>query len=154
MGFVLWEMAFAELGVAHCEEGRRERFVIRLSFARDVSSAPARVDEFPLPVIDSNRVPRMPLRLLRDRRAWREGRETIPFPMAADNKGFEPRFCSNGGEEGSVAFADGEAGRKGGGRSGGFDSVVEEGDGVVGDVVVEPGEDCAGFVGGVVERGG
>lgn len=32
------------------------------------------------------------------------------------------------------------------GRCGGFDGVVEEGDGVVGDVVVQPGEDGAGFI--------
>ena len=148
MGLVLREMAFAELGVAHGEEGRREGLIIRLPLAGDVSSTPAGVDEFPLPVIDSDRIPGMPLRLTRDRGAGREGRETVSFPVPTDDKGFKPRFCGDGGEEGGIAFTDGETSGESGGGGGWFDGVIEEGDGVVGDVMVEPGKYRAGFVGG------
>lgn len=74
--------------------------------------------------------------------------------MAADDDAFEPGFGGEGGEKACVAFADGEAGGEGGGRGGGFEVVVEEGVDVVGDVVVQPDENCAGFVGGGGERGG
>ena len=67
--------------------------------------------------------------------------------MTADDDGFETAFGGDGGEEAGVAFADGEARLEGGDWGGRLDGVVEEGDDVVGDVVVEPGEDAAGFVG-------
>ena len=56
--------------------------------------------------------------------------------MTADDDGFETAFGSDGGEETGVAFADGEACLEGGEGGRGFDGVIEEGDDVVGDVVV------------------
>lgn len=67
--------------------------------------------------------------------------------MSANYDGFETRFRSECCEKTGIAFADSETGREGVGGSGRFDSIVEEGHDVVGDVEVEPGEDCAGFVG-------
>ena len=67
--------------------------------------------------------------------------------MAADDDGFEAGFGGEGGEKASEAFADGEAGGERVGWGGWLDSIVEEGDDVVADVVVEPGEYGAGFVG-------
>ena len=67
--------------------------------------------------------------------------------MAADDDGLEAGFGGEGGEEASVAFANGEAGGECIGGGGGLDSIVEEGDDVVADVVVEPGEYYAGSVG-------
>ena len=67
--------------------------------------------------------------------------------MTADDDGFETAFGGDGGEETRVAFADGEARLEGGEWGRRLDGVVEEGDDVIGDVVVEPGEDAAGFVG-------
>ena len=66
--------------------------------------------------------------------------------MAADDDGFEAGFGGYGGEEAGIAFADGEAGGEGFGRGGGFDGVIEEGDDIVRDVVVKPGEYYSGFV--------
>ena len=51
-------------------------------------------------------------------------------------------------KEGGVPFADGEARGQGGGGSGRFDITSEEGDCVVGDVMMQPGKYCTGFVGG------
>lgn len=146
VGFVLWVVAEAEFGVGHCEEGWREGFVIGLAFAADVAGTPAGVNEFPFAVVDFDGVPRVALGHRGDGRAWREGGEAVAFSVAADDDGFEAGFGGYGGEEAGIAFANGEAGGKGFGRGGGFDGVVEEGDDIVRDVVMKPGEDRSGFV--------
>lgn len=72
--------------------------------------------------------------------------------MAGDDEGFEAGFGGEGSEEAGVAFADREAGGEGAGGVGGFNGFVAEGDDVVGDVVVEPGENGSSLVGGRCER--
>ena len=67
--------------------------------------------------------------------------------MAAYDYTFEAGFTSYGCKEASVAFANCETRGKGRCWGGGFNGIVKEGYNVVGYVVVEPGEDCAGFVG-------
>ena len=74
--------------------------------------------------------------------------------MTAYDNGFETGFAGYCCEETGVAFADCEAGgeRGGGGRR--LDVVVEEGDHIVRDVVMEPSEDRPSLVGGREKRGG
>lgn len=67
--------------------------------------------------------------------------------MAAYHDGFETRSDGERGEEACVAFAYGETGGDGAGGRGRADVVGEEGVDVVGDVVVEPKEESASFVG-------
>ncbi len=72
--------------------------------------------------------------------------EPEAFSMASNDYRFKPDLGGESREECGVAFADGKSCRESVGRSRGFDGVVEEGDDVVGDVVVKPGEDSTGFV--------
>jgi hypothetical protein len=72
----------------------------------------------------------------------------VAFAVPAYNAAFEAGFQSDGGVQASVTSTNSQAGVDGVLRLGAFDFLAEEGDGVVGDVVVEPGEDCSGFVGG------
>lgn len=110
-------------------------------------SAPACINEFPFAVIDLDGVPSVSAVFDWNWLARLEGREASAFAMAANDKGFEAGFRCDGGEEASVAFADGKACAEGVGGSGGFDSIVAEGDDIVGDIVMEPGEDSTGLVG-------
>ncbi len=66
--------------------------------------------------------------------------------MATDDDGFKASFGCYGGEEAGIAFADSEAGGEGGSWGGWFDGVIEEGNDVVGYIVMKPGEDCSGFI--------
>ena len=145
-GFIRREMAEAEFLIGHGEEARLELLAVGFARAGDVAGAPAGVDEFPFAVVDLDRVPRVVAAFRRDGRVGRQGGVAEAFAVAADDEAFEAGFGGEGGEEAGVAFADGEAGLQRGGGRGGFDGVVEEGDGVVGDVVVQPGEDGAGFI--------
>lgn len=83
-----------------------------------------------------------------------EGAEAVAFAVTADNNAVQTRCAGDGFVDFCVAFADGFS------RKDCFcrceasgDAVVEEAVDIVGDVVVAPGEDCAGFVGGRGERG-
>lgn len=66
--------------------------------------------------------------------------------MATDDDRFETSCCSYGSEEASITFADGKPAHQGRSWGGGLDAIIEEGFDVVGYIVVEPGEDCAGLV--------
>jgi len=70
----------------------------------------------------------------------------VAFAVAGDCDCFETGVEGEVGEERGVAFADCEACVERGDRSGRVQVAGEEGVAVVGDVVVEPGEDGAGFV--------
>lgn len=143
-----------KLVVRHREETRGEVLVVRLATAADVPSTPTAIDKLPFAVIDLDGVPCVALGFRRQGCARRQSSETIAFSMASNDYRFEPGLGGESREEGGVAFADGKSCREGVGRSRGFDSVVEEGDDVVGDVVVKPGEDSTGFVRYRGERGG
>lgn len=113
-----------------------------------MTGAPARIYELPFAVVDLDGVPSVGAVFGGDRFAWLEGREAGAFPVAADDERFEASLACNGGEETSVAFADREASGESAGWRGRFDCVVAKGDDVVGNVMVEPGEDGAGLVSG------
>lgn len=66
--------------------------------------------------------------------------------MPGDEHRFETGVKGQLSEELCIALADGEAGVERGGGGASLNVVCEEGVDVVADVVVEPGEDCAGFV--------
>ena len=146
-------MAEAEIVVGHCEVAGREGLVVGFALAGDVARAPAAVDQFPLPVVDLDCVPGVVAALWRHALAWPQSCMPIPFPMSANHDTFHARFGRQRCEEPSIALADCETGLEHRGGRGGFDSVVEEGDGVVRDIVVEPGEDRAGFICGRGEGG-
>lgn len=154
VGFIAREVAEAEVVVAHCEVAGREGFVVGFPLAGDVARAPAAVDQFPFAVVDLHCVPGVVAALCRYALAWRERCMPVPFTMSAHHDTFHARFSRQRSKETSIAFADCETGLQHRGGRGGFDGVVEEGDGVVGDIVVEPGEDRTGFICGRREGGG
>lgn len=69
------------------------------------------------------------------------------FPMATYNHAFEAGFGGDGGEKAGVTFTNCKASGEGRDRGRGLDTVVEESLDVVRDIMVQPGEDCASFVG-------
>lgn len=153
-GFIVREMAEAKFVVGHCEMPGCEFLRVFLFVEADVARAPAGVDEFPFAVVDFDGVPGVVHAFGGDGLTRFERGETGAFAVAGYDEGFEAGFCGEGGEEAGVAFADGEACGEGVGWGGGLDAVVAEGFDVVGDVMVEPGEDCAGLVGGGRGEGG
>lgn len=71
----------------------------------------------------------------------------VAFAVTGYHYAFQAGLERDGDIEASVAAAYGEPGGDGVLWVDVLDGFVEEGDGVVGDIVVQPGEDCAGFVG-------
>lgn len=139
-------MVEPEFVIRHREELGGEVLVVRLAAAADVASAPAAIDELPFAVIDFDGVPCVALFFGRERCVGLQSGETIAFSVASDDDRFEPDLGGERGEESGVAFADGESGCESVGWCGGLHGVVEEGDDVVGDVVVQPSEYSSGFV--------
>lgn len=139
-------MAATKILVRLCEFTRVEPLLVPLRCPVDRPSAPARIDQLP-PLVDEDDVPRVAGGVRREAGARGRGVVAVAFAVAAYDAGLQAGVRGEAGEEGGVAFADGEAGGEGGGWRGGLDVVGEEGGGVVGDVVVQPDEDGAGFVG-------
>lgn len=146
-------MAATKVLVRLCEFTRVEPLLVPLRCPVDCPSAPASVDQLP-PLVDEDDVPRVACGIGRQAGARGRGIVAVAFAVAAYDAGLQAGVRGEAGEEGRVAFADGEAGGERGGGRGGLDVVGEEGGGVVGDVVVEPNEDGAGFVGQRGEGGG
>ncbi len=145
-GFVGGEVAKAELVIGHGEMTGSELFGVLLVADADVAGAPAGVDELPFTVVNLDGVPGVGAVFGRDGLAGLEWRETGAFAVPADDERLETGFGGEGSEETGVTFADGEAGGQSPGGSRGSDGVVAEGDDVVGDIMVEPGEDSSGLV--------
>ena len=120
--------------------------IIRLAFPVDVTSTPTAVDELPLSVINPDSVPSMRRVFRWQWCAWRKGRETESFAVAANDDRFKTSFRSYGSKEASIAFTDGKPADESRSRGGGLDAVIEEGFYVVRYVMVEPGEDRTGLV--------
>ena len=115
---------------------------------------PARIDEFPLPIVDLDGVPSVGAVFGWDRLARLERGEACAFAVTRDDKRFEAGFGGDGSEETCVAFTDSEASGEGIGRCRWFYGVVAKGDNVVCNVVVKPSKDSAGLVGVGLEWGG
>ena len=141
----------AEFGVVESELGRVEEGFVGFPGAGDDAGAPAAVDQLPAArhaaVREVDGVPGVAGAEGGHRGAGGEGSVAVAFAVAADDEGLETAVGGEGGEEAGVAFADGEAALKRAGRRGGLDIVGEEGVDVVGDVIMEPGEDASRLVG-------
>ena len=120
--------------------------VIGLTLPIDITGTPTTVDELPLSVVNLDSIPSMRRVFRRKWCARGQCRKTESFAVATNDDRFETRRCSYGGKETSIPFADGKPTHEGRSRGGRLDAVVEEGFDVVGYVMVEPGEDCAGLV--------
>lgn len=128
--------------------------VVRLALPVDITGTPTAVDEFPLSIINLHGVPSMSRVLRRHWCARRQSGETESFAVATNNDRFETSLCSYGSEEASIAFADCKPAHEGRSRGGGLNTIVEEGFDIVGYIMVEPGEYCAGLINGRRERSG
>lgn len=147
-------MGEAKFVVGHCEHPRGEFLGVGLACTGDVAGAPASIDDLPLAVINFDCVPGVIGILGGEWDTWFKGFVTAEaFAVAAYDNRFHASFSSYGCVEACVAFAHGKTGIEGGCGGGGFEVVTEEGDDVVCHIVVEPGEDTAGLVGGRGERG-
>ena len=153
MRSVRGKVAEAEVVVGHGEHLRGELLVIGLASPFDVAGAPAGVDGFPIAIVDFHGIPGVVGILCRNRRAGCErGGESKALAMATYHYGLKTSFCGKSSEEACVAFTDGEAAGECGSGCGRFDSVVEEGNHVVLDIVMQPGEYTASLIGGGRER--
>lgn len=146
-GFVGWKMSKTELVVVHGEVPRSESLIVLLGPEADGASTPTRVDELPFAVVDLDGVPGMGAVFSWDWLTRLEGGEAGTFAMTTDDEGLKTGVGSDGGEEASVAFADGKASCKGVGRSRRFNRMVAERNDVVGDVVVKPSKYDTSLVG-------
>ena len=147
VGLVGRKMAEAKFVVVHCKVAGAESFIVRLAFAADVAGSPATVDEFPFVGVDFDGVPGMGGVFAWDGSVGGEESETETFAMAPNDKAFEAGFAGQGGKEAGVTFADGKAGRESGCWGAGLNGIIEKSNYVVRDVMMEPSEDCAGFIG-------
>ena len=115
-----------------------------------MASAPAGVDKLPLAVVDAYGVPCVAGCVFRG--AWPTwfGRVVaVAFAVTAHDHSLQACALGDGMEDPGVAFADGLAAEDHlAGALSARDAIVEEAIDVVGDVVVLPGEDGAGLVGG------
>jgi hypothetical protein len=123
--------------------------VLVVFLVADIAGAPTRVDELPFSTVYAYCVPSVTCGIpWWGALAGFHGGVAVAFAVPGYNAAFEAGFQSDGGVKASVTSTYSQAGVDGVLRLGAFDFLAEEGDGVVGDVVVEPGEDCSGFVGG------
>lgn len=130
----------------------RAELLVVLVVGTEVAGAPAGVDDLPLAAVDADRVPGVVGFFGRERRAGGGIPVAVPLTVAADEDALEPGGVGNGFVHLCVALAHGFAAEDLlGGRRVVRSAVVEEAVDVVSHVVVAPGEDGAGLVGGRVE---
>lgn len=108
LGSVGWEMPEAEFIVRHGKVARGEIFVVRLSRTLDVTGTPAAINQFPLPVVDLDRVPRVARRLGGSGGTGSKGRESETLPVTANHDAFQPGGGGYGGEKAGIAFTNRE----------------------------------------------
>lgn len=102
-----WEMAKTKFVIIHGEVPCSESLVVFLLPKADRASTPTGVDKFPLAIVDLDGVPGMGAIFSRDGLTWLKRGEAGAFSMATNDEGLEAGVGSDGGEEASIAFADG-----------------------------------------------
>ena len=146
-------MVHAKLLVRHREQVRPE--VLAVAFLpADRARAPGRIHQLPAAVVEPDGRPGVVAGVCRHGGVGSQRLVPESFAVPADDDALEPGVRRERGVQAGVPLAHGNAGGKGRGRRRLLDGAVEVVVRVVGDVVVQPGEDDARLVGEAVKGRG